>query len=371
MQKKRKLVILGATGTVGAKALSILEEANLDIEVVAASAHTRMEDLRSLIPGNGRSFLTSNEHQCADLLGFLKEGEYDICLNAVVGAAGLPFSAAVLQGGKILGLANKESLVMAGNPLARIADETGAVIVPVDSEHSAIHQCLRGEKGSTVRGIFLTASGGALRDLPLESLDSVTPEQALEHPNWAMGPRITVDSATMMNKALEIVEACHLFDLPPDKVHVVLHRQSVTHSMVEFEDGSVMAQMGPPDMAFPIHYALHWPDRAPFPRKGFDPTTFSRMDFEIPASNRWPALELGWEAARQGGASGAVINAADEVAVAAFLEGDLPFPGIVSLCRETLEAMPQLPLESIQDALDADTWARNRAREMISLPAQS
>ena len=371
MPQKRKLVILGATGTVGAKALAILKEAILDLEVVAASAHTRLEDLSSLLPENGRAFLTSDEQQCADLLGFLDEGEYDICLNAVVGAAGLPFSAAVLQGGRILGLANKESLVMAGNPLARIAEKTGAVIVPVDSEHSAIHQCLRGEKGSTVRGIFLTASGGAFRDLPLQSLDSVTPEQALKHPNWTMGPRITVDSATMMNKALEIVEACHLFGLSPDKVHVVLHRQSVTHSMVEFEDGSVMAQMGPPDMAFPIHYALHWPERAPFPRKGFDSTTFARMDFEIPANDRWPALELGWEAARQGGAAGAVLNAADEVAVSAFLEGHIPFPGIVNICRETLQAMPQLHLESIQDALDADAWARTRALEMISLPAQS
>jgi len=370
MSQKRRLVILGVTGTVGKKAVAIVKESNLPMEIIAASAHTKGDAMANILPANTKQFLTSSAQGSNNLLTLLREGDYDICLNAVVGAAGLPYSATVLQAGRALGLANKESLVMAGHPLSAISKKTGGNIIPVDSEHSAIHQCLRGEDISTVRQIYLTASGGAFRDEPITALNSVTPKQALEHPNWTMGPRITVDSATMMNKALEIVEACHLFNISPEKIKIVLHRQSVAHSMVEFEDGSVMAQLGPPDMAFPIHYALNWPHRARFPRNGFDQKVFANLNFDNPSPERWPALELGWEAARAGGAAGAVLNGADEIAVEAFLAGDLEFLSIIDVCRQALRSMPELPLESIEDALKADAWAREYTRELISLPTQ-
>ena len=365
---RRRLVILGATGTVGRQALDILARARSPLQVTALSAHRQAEPLAALAaahPG-ARRFLTAQPGQHAALLEWLRAGDYEVCLQAMVGAAGLPFSAAVLAAGRTLALANKESLVMAGGLLGALAARTGAAIVPVDSEHSAIHQCLAGQTQGAgkppVKRLYLTASGGALRDRPLAELGQVTPAEALAHPNWDMGPRITVDSATMMNKAFEILEAQHLFAIPAAQVRVLLHRQSVVHSLVEFIDGSVLAQMGPPDMCFPIHYALHYPERVAAPLEGYDPARFAALSFAEPDPARYPALALGWRAAEKGGAAGAVLNAADEVAVAAFLDGALPYAEIPALCAAALEAMPPLPADSLEDVLAADAWARRFVR---------
>lgn len=369
MSATRRLVILGATGTVGVQTLRILEQADSPLEVVALSAHGRSDELISLAePLSGaRTYLTSDAEQHAALLAFLRAGDYEVCLNAVVGAAGLPYSEAVLAAGCDLALANKESLVLAGELLTRLARTTGAEILPVDSEHAAIHQCLLGADPTAIRRLYLTASGGALRDLPIDQMAEVTPERALDHPNWDMGPRITVDSATMMNKALEVIEACHLFHVPAEQVSVLVHRQSVIHSMVEFVDGSMLAQMGPPDMAFPILYALHYPERRPAPLQGFDPQLFSSLTLVEPDPERYPALALGFDAVRRGGVAGAVLNAADEVAVAAFLEGDLRFLEITELCASVLRSIPDdMPADTMDDILAADTWARTQACEALS-----
>lgn len=369
MSATRRVVILGATGTVGVQTLQILVQAESPLQVVGLSAHARDAELAKLAQGcpGARSFLSSDPEQHEELLAFLRGGDYEICLNAVVGAAGLPYSEAVLAAGRDLALANKESLVLAGELLTRLARATGAAILPVDSEHAAIHQCLAGADPTSVRRLYLTASGGALRDLPLDALAQVAPEQALDHPNWEMGPRITIDSATMMNKALEVIEACHLFHVPADQVRVLVHRQSVVHSMVEFVDGSMMAQLNPPDMAGPILYALHYPERLPAPLQGFDAQMFSSLTFEEPELERYPALALGFEAVRRGGVAGAVLNASDEVAVDAYLQGQLRFLEITELCAEVMRSIPDgMPSATMDDILAADAWARQQAREALA-----
>ncbi len=368
--RTRRLAILGATGTIGRRTLDLLAEADSPLVVVALSAHSRAEELHGLaavLPGCA-SYLTGVPSQAEDLLSFLAAGEgYDLCLNGVVGAAGLPYSEAVLRAGRDLALANKESLVLAGELLTTIATTTGAALLPVDSEHSAIQQCLHGRTAAEVRHLYLTASGGALRDRPVEELSTVTPEEALAHPNWSMGPRITVDSATMMNKAFEILEAQCLFGIPARDIRVLIHRQSVVHSMVEFVDGSMLAQLGPPDMAFPIHYALHGPFRERSPLRGFDAKLFSNLSFEEPDPSRYPALSLGFRAADLGGAAGAVLNAADEVAVEAFLSGRLSYSDIVPLCAAALDALGNLPAHDLPAVYSADQRARAYAREQCSV----
>jgi len=367
MAVERRLVLLGATGTVGVQALQLLDGGAGDLRVVALAAHSRDAELAALAasyPG-ARTFLTSQEADREALRALLREGDYEVCLNAVVGAAGLPYSADVLGAGRALALANKESLVLAGGLLTGLAAQHGGAIVPVDSEHGAIHQCLRGERREDVRRLYLTASGGALRDLPDDALAAVTPEQALAHPNWDMGPRITVDSATMMNKAFEVIEAVQLFGIEADRVSVLVHRQSVVHSLVEFLDGSVLAQTGPPDMRFAIHYALHWPHRAAMPLAGFDPQLYAELTFEEPDLTRYPALQLGWEAARRGGAAGAALNAADEVAVEAFLVGAIPFPAIAETCAAVLDGTSADTPRDLDDVFAADRDARARARALL------
>ncbi len=365
----RRLVILGATGTVGVQALELLQTSS-GLDVVALSAHSRGAELEALAsPFGCDSYLTADEDRRLALLDRLRTGDYDICLNAVVGAAGLPYSAAVLEAGCDLALANKESMVLAGGILTELSRQQGGAILPVDSEHSAIHQCLRGAHTRQVRNLYLTASGGALRDLAADDFANVTPQQALAHPNWNMGKRITIDSATMMNKALEIIEACHLFDLPADQVKVLVHRQSVVHSMVEFVDGSMLAQLGPPDMTYPIHYALHYPERPASHLPGYDPQLFSQLTFEEPNLDRFPALTLGWQAARLGGAAGAVLNAADEIAVDAFLAERIPYPELFQLCRTALDQMPNPNAETMDEILAADQWAREFTEAAIPNPA--
>jgi 1-deoxy-D-xylulose-5-phosphate reductoisomerase len=366
---KRRLVILGATGTVGIQALKIVETPDSVLEVVALSAHSRSSELERLASPHphSSSFLTSDPEQNRRLLDFLEDGSgYDICLNAVVGAAGLPFSAATLAAGHDLALANKESLVCAGAILTTMAETFGGQILAVDSEHSAIAQCLEGASANQIRKLILTASGGALRDLPLADLPTVTPAQALAHPNWDMGPRITIDSATMMNKALEVIEAQHLFATPSENIEVVIHRQSIVHSMVEFVDGSVLAQMGPPNMRYPIHWALHFPGRTPSKLPGFDPQLFAQLEFSPADPERYPLLEIGAEAARCGGAAGAVLNAADEVAVAAFLAGTIGFNEIPKLCGDVLSQLSSLPASTLDEVFAADREARSLTTGLLS-----
>jgi 1-deoxy-D-xylulose-5-phosphate reductoisomerase len=299
----------------------------------------------------------------AGLLSLLAEPYADVVLQAISGAAGLESTLEAVRRGRRVALANKESLVVAGPLVTREARRTGAELVPVDSEHSAVFQCLQAGRREDVRRLILTASGGPFRGRTAADLAHVGPAEALDHPTWDMGPRITVDSATLMNKALEVIEARWLFDLPAERIEVVVHPQSVVHSMVEFVDGSVVAQMSPPDMRGPVRYALGWPERLPSAVPAFDVRDYARLTFEAPDRATFPALDLGYEAARRGGTAGAALNGADEVAVERFLAGEIPFPRIAALAAEALASHPFTPVPSVEDLSRADLWARARARE--------
>jgi 1-deoxy-D-xylulose-5-phosphate reductoisomerase len=302
--------------------------------------------------------------------------EVDIVLSAVVGSAGLTGTWEALGAGKTVALANKETLVMAGPQVMRLAASRGAKILPVDSEHSAVFQllaervvgnALRGVPGARrdLKRIILTASGGPFRSWTRAQMESATVQDALAHPTWRMGEKITIDSATMMNKALELIEARWLFDLPPDQIDVVIHPQSVVHSLVEFVDGSVLAQLSPPDMKLPIQYALTWPERQPSPARRLDLTEALRLDFEPPDEERFPALSLGREVAAAGGTAGAVLNAANEAAVASFLAGEMPFTEIVPACRAVLESHTFDADPTLAELLELDAWARQEMQRWI------
>ncbi len=395
----REIALLGSTGSIGTQTLDLVRQSRLSRASARDGGALRIS---ALCAGRSWELLLEQalefrprvvglaDPQAADRLRdalpaeialvagpeaameIAAEAEYDVALHGIVGAAGVLPSRAVLERGRVLALANKESLVVAGEALMELARRTQASILPVDSEHCALFQCLRDEDLSRVRRVLLTASGGAFRDLPLDQLENATPEMALRHPNWDMGPRITVGSATLMNKAFEVIETHHLFGLEPERIEVVLHRESICHSMVEFCDGSVLSQLGPPDMRGPIHFALHWPERVPVPLTGFDVKAFRNLSFEEVDRERFPSLELGYEAVRQGGAAGAVLNAADEVAVEAFLEGRIGFQEMTSLNRTVLEksspaelpASPD-PIDSIESVLAVDQRTRNETREQI------
>jgi len=285
----------------------------------------------------------------------------DVVLVAIVGAAGLPASFAALSAGKTLALANKESLVMAGELLTALAADKGAKIIPVDSEHSAIHQCLRAGGRHEVARIVLTASGGPFRTFTRSELSRVTPEMALRHPTWSMGAKVTVDSATLINKALEIIEAHWLFGTPADQLEAVVHPQSVVHSMVEFKDGSTVAQLGVPDMRVPIQYALTYPDRLPGSAEHLDLAAVKELTFERPDTDRFPGLLLGWQAASEGGTAGAVLNAANEVAVDLFLNRRLRFTDITRIAVRVMDSHSVAHPTCIDDVLEADRWGREKA----------
>ncbi len=382
----RSIILLGSTGSIGTQCLEVLRAHPAQFQLVGLAAGSSwrlaIEQLiefkcpalaladaaavadaqaSGLIPDGTRVF--SGPEAAADMA---RDLDYDLALNGVVGAAGLLPSVRVLEAGHDLALANKESLVIAGELLMELARKFGVKILPVDSEHCALQQCLHGEDIDRVRRVLLTASGGALRDLSLDELHEVTPVAALEHPTWSMGPRITIGSATLMNKALEIIEAAHLYDLPAERIAVVIHRQSIVHGMVEFVDGSVISQMGPPDMRGPIHHALSYPVRMTSNLIGFDPILFSSLTFEEPDPVRFPALELGFRCVREGGNAGAVLNAADEVAVASFLEGELPFHELVPTVSAVLDRRLEWPGKTLEDLLAADHFARIAAREEIA-----
>jgi 1-deoxy-D-xylulose-5-phosphate reductoisomerase len=291
----------------------------------------------------------------------VSSAETDVVLNAIVGAAGLRGTWAAAAAGKTVCVANKETLVLAGPLVMDLSRRTGARIIPVDSEHSAVFQAMQSGRAGEVRRVLLTASGGPFRTWSRQQIEAATPEQALRHPTWQMGRKITIDSATMMNKALEIIEAKWLFDLRPDQIEVVIHPESIVHSMVEFADGSVIAQLSPPDMRLPIQYALCYPDRLPCPAPRLDLTKVGSLHFEPADLDRFPALRLGYEVAERGGTAGAVLNAANEVAVARFLTGEVRFPQIDALCRTILQQHTFDPSPSLDELLAADRLARVEA----------
>jgi 1-deoxy-D-xylulose-5-phosphate reductoisomerase len=291
--------------------------------------------------------------------------EVDFVVSAIVGVAGLEATHAAVLAGKTVGLANKEAMVAAGEILTREARRCGVSLLPIDSEHNAVHQCLRAGGQKEVRRIWLTASGGPFRRLPLKEFQHISVEQALKHPTWVMGRRITIDSATMLNKGLEIIEACRLFDLPPSAVRVTVHPQSTVHSLVEFVDGSILAQISVTDMRLPILYALSFPERVSS-QLTFDMEALGRLDFELPDLLRFPCLRLAYEAAERGGAACIALNAADEVAVEAFLQGSIPFTGIAGTIEQVLKVTPDVHPATIDEVLHLDANARLAARNVLT-----
>ena len=291
--------------------------------------------------------------------------QVDFVVSAIVGLAGLEATYAAVAAGKAVGLANKEAMVAAGEILTGLARKGNVPLLPIDSEHNAIHQCLRGGSAAEVRRIWLTASGGPFRQLPADQFQYVTVEQALRHPTWVMGRRVTIDSATLLNKGLEIIEACRLFNLPPSAVRVTVHPQSAVHSLVEFVDGSILAQISVTDMRLPILYALSFPERIPS-ELTFDMANLGQLSFEPPDFARFPCLRLAYQAAEAGGAACIALNAADEVAVGAFLEGTIPFSSIPRTIETVLEVTPPRHPETIQDVLGLDEEARRVARSVVS-----
>jgi 1-deoxy-D-xylulose-5-phosphate reductoisomerase len=347
------------------------------IEIIGLAAHTRWpllaEQCQKFRPPvavlTSREAFDAADRNCFPASTQLKYGddascelvtapEVDVVLAAVVGAAGLTGTWAALEAGKTVALANKETLVIGGPHVMELAARRGGQLLPVDSEHSAIFQALAGHTADDVEKVILTGSGGPFRGKTAAELEQVTPEQALCHPTWQMGPKITVDSATLMNKALEVIEARWLFGLSPDRIDVIIHPESVVHSFVEFVDGSVLAQLSPPDMRLPIQFALTYPERVPGPAKRLDWQSLAALHFEPPDRQTFPALELGYEVARRGGTCGAVLNAANEAAVAEFLHGSIDFPDIARCCRAVLDAHDFEPTPTLDSLLAADRWAR-------------
>lgn len=373
----RRIAVLGSTGSVGQNALRLLQDRADRFLVVVLTANRSAAALREQVerfrpeaaclvagdPGELPARVAAFGGEDG-ILQALEHAQPDLVLNAITGAAGLPASEWTLRHGRTLALANKESLVVAGEYLVGLAAQTGARILPVDSEHCAIFQCLQGEDRGKVRKVWLTGSGGPFRERPLDSFSSITPAEALRHPTWDMGPRITVGSATMMNKAFEVLEAHWLFGLEPEQVQVVIHPQSIVHSMVEFVDGSIVAQLGIPDMRVPILYCLGWPERLDFDFRPFDPERFANLTFETLDPVRYPAVPLAYEVLGRGGDSGARMNAADEVMTHLFLEGRVPFPAITASVARVVRDGPSRPVRGVADARDADRRARRAAQAL-------
>jgi 1-deoxy-D-xylulose-5-phosphate reductoisomerase len=369
----RGVAILGSTGSIGTQALDVLEHHRDEYRVVALAAGRDSDLLRT--QAAAFDVPTDMVRACADEPGALAElaslPEADVVLNAVVGFAGLPATLAALNAGKRLALANKESLIAAGPVVAKARSAGGGEIIPVDSEHSAIWQCLRAGRPSEVNRIVLTASGGPFRGRTREQLRDVTIADALAHPTWSMGAKITVDSSTLMNKGLEVIEAHELFGVGFDRIDVVVHPQSIVHSMVTFVDGSTIAQASPPDMRLPIALALGWPARVPGAAAPCDFTTASTWHFEPLDDEVFPAVALAREAGSRGGCLTAVYNAANEEAAAAFLDGRIRFPAIVRIVAEVLRAADQWSAQpaTVDDVLEAQDWARARAGAAVKKAA--
>jgi 1-deoxy-D-xylulose-5-phosphate reductoisomerase len=381
----KRVAILGSTGSIGKSALRVIDALGPQYQVVALSAHSKMELLAQQVKKYRPKIAAVTNGDCKErfrklvgdcdveilagadsLVEIAQLADVDIVLTAVVGAAGLPAVLAAAHKGKILAIANKEPLVIAGELLTKTAKENGSIILPVDSEHSAVFQAMQSGRKEEVNRIILTASGGPFRKMTAQQIQNVTLEDALAHPVWNMGPKITVDSATMMNKALEIIEARWLFDVPVDKIEVLIHPESIVHSLVEFVDGSVIAQMSNPDMCLPIQYALTYPRRVAGIAKRLQLDELGRLTFEKPNIETFRALTLGFEVARTGGTSAVVFNAANEAAVQEFLAGKIKFANIVELIEHCLDKHSVKTNVSLEELFEADLWARKEVVECLN-----
>ncbi len=382
----KRLAILGSTGSIGHSTLAVVAEHPGEFQVTGLAAGQNVQlladqvkqfhpavvsvqdeagaaGLRALLPGAGAPEILTGP---GGVLQVATASGADMVVSALVGAVGLSPTLAAIEAGIPVALANKETLVAAGPLVMAAARARGVPLIPVDSEHSAIFQALQGQRPEDIRRLWLTASGGPFRSWEAERLQEVTAAQALKHPNWSMGPKITIDSATMMNKALEVIEASVLFDLPADQIGVYIHPQSIVHSLVEFVDGSVLAQLGVPDMRLPIAYALAYPRRLPLNSPPLDLCQVARLTFEPPDLTRFPGLALGYAAARSGGTMPAVLNAANEMAVAAFLQGRIKFLDIPRVVEAAMNAHQRQPLTSLEQVLAVNRWARDFARQLIN-----
>lgn len=384
----KRLAILGSTGSIGRQCLTVIESLPARFCVEALAAGENIELLASQIARHRPQLVSVGSATLADeladrlreqglaplpeihwgregLLAVATHADVELLISAAVGVVGLEATYFAIKQGKQVALSNKEVLVAAGELVMTAAQAAGVELLPVDSEHNAIHQCLRAGEHGEVKRLVLTASGGPFRKTPLQELKHVTPEQALAHPKWRMGPRITIDSATLMNKGFEVIEARWLFSVKPAQIDVIIHPQSTIHSMVEYVDGSILAQLAPTDMRMPIQYALTYPERVASTECQIDWSALRRLDFEKVSTRRFPCLRLAREALRKGGAAPCALNAADEVAVAAFLERRLSFNGIAEVIERVLERVPRIKLVGIHDVLDADLQARQIAREEV------
>jgi 1-deoxy-D-xylulose-5-phosphate reductoisomerase len=381
----KRIAILGSTGSIGCNALEVIEHLGEGYVVAGLSAHSQVEKLTQQARRHRPAAVAISDAtrfaQVSAALGAQGCGVYcgatgvaemacredvDVVLAAIVGAAGLPPVLAAVRAGKTIALANKESLVVAGSLLMPEARRQGVAILPVDSEHSAVFQAITCAKQKEIRRVILTASGGPFRDAPIERMRNATLADALNHPTWRMGNKITIDSATMFNKALEIIEACWLFDVPPEKVEVVIHPESVVHSMVEFVDGSVMAQLSPPDMRTPIQFALTYPERTDGISRRLDLTQKFSLNFQPPDPERFPALRIAYDVARRRGTLGAVMNAAKEAAVDAFIDGRLAFGMISHVVELTIDRHQHRAEPTLEELLEADRWARDAAEKIAA-----
>ncbi|MBL8181479.1 MAG: 1-deoxy-D-xylulose-5-phosphate reductoisomerase [Blastocatellia bacterium] len=380
----RSISILGSTGSIGCNTLKVVEHLG-DIRVVAMAAGRNIklfaEQVESFRP---ELVAVADEQAVEELRGLLTNASPEILhgedgliavathekactlVSATVGAVGFVPTLRAIEAGKRVALANKETLVMAGELMTKAATASGAEILPVDSEHNAIHQCLRGEKHAEVKRLILTASGGPFRTKSKIEIENATLEEALNHPNWKMGDKITIDSATLMNKGLEVIEAHWLFGFGADQIDVIVHPQSIVHSMVEMIDGSLIAQLGVTDMKHAIQYAITYPDRKPNVLDALDLTTLSRLDFEPPDLDKFPCLALAYRALRTGGTMPAVLNAANEVAVRSFLDNKIAFGDIATIVSDICDAHLVVPADSLSSVLNADAWARERAIIKVS-----
>ena len=380
----KSIVILGSTGSIGTNTLDIVERFPDEFRVVGLTAGNNDEMLAEQIrrfrpqavamPTDAAAVRL--RERCSGLPVEIVSGQEglvrvaslpdaELVMSAIVGGAGLVPTLAAIRSKKHIALANKEPMVMAGQLMQEEARHAGVRIFPVDSEHSAIFQSLEGHRIKDVRRLILTASGGALWNLPKEALSDVTPERALQHPNWKMGAKITIDSATLMNKGLEVVEARWLFDIPESRIDVLIHRESIIHSLVEYEDRSMISQLGLPDMRTPISYAMRYPDRLPLDLPSLDLTEIGTLTFCKPDHDRFPCLRLGYESLRIGGTMPAAMNAANEIAVDAFLNGGIRFTDISDIIQSTMQAHIPQPVLSVEAALEADRWAREKADSLV------
>lgn len=377
----KNIILLGSTGSIGKNTLEVVDRNRERFSIVGLSAKSNLPLLQTQIEHFSPEIVAVYDERAAAELrrtvkikvvsgseGLIEVATYDkgdIVISAIVGAAGLLPTLAAIKKGKTIGLANKETLVIAGSLITEEARRKDVKIIPVDSEHSAVFQCIEKRSPSEIRRIILTASGGPFRGRTKKELDKVKVEEALRHPNWSMGAKITVDSATLMNKGLEVIEASWLFNIPPERIDVVIHPESIIHSMVEFSDGTIIAQLSRPDMKAPIAYALSYPERLSDIVEPLNFASLKSLTFEKPDREAFPCLDLAYRAIKEGGTMPAVLNAANEVAVEAFLKEKIGFNDIPSVIERVMQRHSKLPCRSIEEVLEADAWARQEAEEVL------